>query len=174
MMALLVSLTLFLLRHYDYKLYEGPYEITKIVPEGSYGYVGILDHDNWSSHEQPSDAQVLENGEPLKGKQNSIHSDIRQLGLGRYSFWQTSIYFSTSDNSDPRTNGRKYEIRKPLYIQENQVFISFAISLQLLFGAVFFSIRKRRGTLSPAQLTRLRVVPLLIAGVVIAFSFVIY
>lgn len=173
-MVLLVSLTLFLLRHYDYKLYEGPYEITKIVPEGSFGYVGILDHDKWSSHEHPSDAQVLENGEPLKGKQNSIHSDIRQLGLGRYSFWQTSIYFSTSDNSDPRTNGRKYEIRKPLYIQENQVFISFAISLQLLFGAVFFSIWKRRGTLSPAQLTRLRVVPLLIAGAVIAFSFVIY
>lgn len=38
----------------------------------------------------------------------SIHEDIRMLGQGRYSFWNSDIVFSASDNSDPVVNGRKY------------------------------------------------------------------
>lgn len=172
--ALLASLTLFLLRHYDYKLYQGPYKIDKIIAEESFSYIGLLDHDKWSSHERPSDAEVLENGEPLKGKQGSTHSDIRQIGLGRYSFWHKNIYFSTSDNSDPRTNGRQYEIRKRLMIPENLVIISFALSLQLLFGAILFSIHKRRGELSRAGLTLLRLAPLVTAAMVLLLSYIFY
>ncbi|MDP7135379.1 MAG: hypothetical protein QF437_33090, partial [Planctomycetota bacterium] len=40
-----------------------------------------------------------------------MHRDIRELGKGRYSHWtQSTLYFSASDSTDPRTNGRKYEL----------------------------------------------------------------
>ncbi len=54
--------------------------------------------------------QLFENGKPL-GPPRSLHKDIREKGRGRYSHWtRESLYFSASDNSDPRTNGRRYEV----------------------------------------------------------------
>lgn len=41
---------------------------------------------------------------------HTSHDAIRQFGLGRYSHWGETLYFSTSDNSDPNTNGRVYSI----------------------------------------------------------------
>lgn len=52
---------------------------------------------------------VLEDGVPL-GPGNARHDDIRTRGGGRFSFWYDYVYFSSSDNTDPRTNGRRYEI----------------------------------------------------------------
>lgn len=54
--------------------------------------------------------EVLEDGTPL-GPRNASTEDIASLGAGRYSHWTDSIYFSTSDNSDPNTNGRTYTLR---------------------------------------------------------------
>lgn len=45
------------------------------------------------------------------GPPHVAHDQIRRMGGGRYSFWKDSLYFSTSDGSDPNTNGRPYEIR---------------------------------------------------------------
>ncbi len=53
---------------------------------------------------------LYEDGKPL-GPPRSAHRDIREKGQGRYSHWgRESLYFSASDNTDPRTNGRKYEV----------------------------------------------------------------
>jgi len=60
-----------------------------------------------------SDLVLLEDGQPL-GPAHSAHAEIRQAGRGRYSHWGArTIYFSTSDNSDPRTNGREYKVTYP-------------------------------------------------------------
>jgi len=60
-----------------------------------------------------SDLVLLENGTPL-GPAHSAHAEIRTQGGGRYSHWGArTIYFSTSDNSDPRTNGREYNAVYP-------------------------------------------------------------
>jgi hypothetical protein len=40
------------------------------------------------------------------------HEDIREGGGGRFSHWGAQVYFSTRDNSDPRTNGRRYHVRE--------------------------------------------------------------
>lgn len=40
------------------------------------------------------------------------HGEIEQIGKGRYSHWGGNLYFSTSDNSDPRSNGRYYSLRR--------------------------------------------------------------
>lgn len=53
---------------------------------------------------------LFEDGKRL-GPPRCLHADIRQLGGGRYSHWaREGLYFSSSDNSDPRTNGRRYEV----------------------------------------------------------------
>ncbi len=54
---------------------------------------------------------LLEDGKPLKHP-HSIHDDVRNNGRGRYSHWENIILFSTSDNTDPRTNGRQYSLGK--------------------------------------------------------------
>lgn len=39
------------------------------------------------------------------------HAEIREIGGGRFSHWGPTLYFSSTDGSDPRTNGRRYTIR---------------------------------------------------------------
>lgn len=50
---------------------------------------------------------LLEDGTPL-GPAHSPHDRIREAGAGAYSHWNDTLYFSTSDGSDPRNNGRRY------------------------------------------------------------------
>ena len=53
---------------------------------------------------------LFEDGKPL-GPPRAIHQDIREKGGGRYSHWtEQGLYFSASDNSDPRAKGRRYEV----------------------------------------------------------------
>jgi len=54
-----------------------------------------------------STLQIFENGIAL-GPAHAEQNDIRKYGLGQYTHWGTTLYFSTSDNSNPLTNGRKY------------------------------------------------------------------
>ena len=54
-----------------------------------------------------SSLRIFENGKEI-GPPHSVHNDIRTAGKGRFSHWLGGLYFSTSDNSDPRTNGRTY------------------------------------------------------------------
>jgi hypothetical protein len=54
---------------------------------------------------------LLEDGVPL-GPPHALHQAISAQGLGRYSHWRGSVYFSSSDGSDPETNGRLYEIAR--------------------------------------------------------------
>ena len=62
-----------------------------------------------SDREAASRLRLYEDGRPL-GPAHSAHSDIRSLGKGRFSHWGPTVYFSTSDNSDPPTNGRRYSV----------------------------------------------------------------
>jgi hypothetical protein len=56
-----------------------------------------------------SNLQLRENGQSL-GPAHAGHPDIRETGKGRYSHWRTRLWFSASDSTDPRTNGRTYTI----------------------------------------------------------------
>lgn len=60
-----------------------------------------------TADQQASTLRLVENGRPL-GPAHSLHDEIRAEGHGRYSHWTGFLYFSTSDGSDPRTNGRQY------------------------------------------------------------------
>ena len=54
-----------------------------------------------------SNLKLYENGVELT-QAHAIHQDIRNIGKGRYSHWNNTLIFSSSDNTNPRTNGRSY------------------------------------------------------------------
>jgi asparagine synthase (glutamine-hydrolysing) len=62
-----------------------------------------------SDKEGASSLRLYEDGAPL-GPAHCAHAEIRSEGRGRFSHWGPTVYFSTSDNSDPRTNGRRYVV----------------------------------------------------------------
>ena len=55
----------------------------------------------------PGDITLLEDGRPL-GPPKPSHEEIRRLGKGRFDLWERGLWFSTSDDTDPRHNGRHY------------------------------------------------------------------
>jgi hypothetical protein len=77
-------------------------------------YIAGFEHGCPSdTHGGHSDLVLLEDGKPL-GPAHSAHAEIRKSGQGRYSHWGASqVWFATSDNSDPRTNGRQYKVIYP-------------------------------------------------------------
>ena len=62
-----------------------------------------------SDKEAASSLRLFENGREL-GPGHASHDEVRRSGCGRYSHWGAALYFSTSDNSDPRANGRRYTV----------------------------------------------------------------
>lgn len=85
-------------------------DLTKAYSDG--GFAIAIDHDFGTpgdSDSQPnvSILKVYENGKEL-GKAHSRHKEIRSTGKGLFSHWGNTLYFSTSDNTNPQTNGRKY------------------------------------------------------------------
>lgn len=53
--------------------------------------------------------KLREGGVPL-GPAHSLHADIERVGQGRYSHWGSSLWFSTSDGSDPNTSPGHYTV----------------------------------------------------------------
>ena len=83
-----------------------------------------------------SPAVIYEDGIPLKHPNNSPFN-IKQRGKGRFSVENGHLFFSASDNSDPRKNGRSYEIYWPTPIP---IFYQYVFFVSFLIG-VFFLVR---------------------------------
>lgn len=92
-----------------------------IAPESGFAYIvqpdflrknlpfGFSIHSDSNSDQTASTLILRENGHAL-GPAHSLHTDIRNRGEGAFSHWEDSIRFSTSDNTDPERNGRRYSI----------------------------------------------------------------
>jgi len=74
-------------------------------------YVVHLPAKLLSDLESASRVRLFE-GDTALGPAHATHAEIREKGGGRYSHWGSQLYFSTSDNSDPRLNGRTYVARE--------------------------------------------------------------
>ncbi|MBF0459127.1 MAG: hypothetical protein HQK99_14650 [Nitrospirae bacterium] len=72
-----------------------------------------------NSFTSPSRAVLLENGLPLRCG-NSGTDTIAYVGGGRYYLSNDELLFSASDNSDPATNGRRYELLSATYINRDR------------------------------------------------------
>jgi len=84
---------------------------------------------------------LLEDGKPL-GPAHAFHTDIRQSGGGRYSHWNEDIYFSASDGSDPRTNGRTYAYSSPTRLH-SAILLPSVLILALVDACVLIAFRRR-------------------------------
>jgi len=56
-----------------------------------------------------SSLRLYEDGVPLLPG-HALHQNIREKGGGRFSHWHEDLFFSSSDGTDPNTNGRIYTI----------------------------------------------------------------
>ena len=68
-----------------------------------------------------SRAKLFENDVSLQPA-HSVHNEIRTSGHGRFSDWDGTLYFSTSDNTDPRVNGRQYELRDHMMLAKKPAY----------------------------------------------------
>jgi len=84
---------------------------------------------------------ILEEGRPL-GPAHAFHADIVARGAGRYSHWGPGVYFSASDSSDPRTNGRRYLVVYPLFLPQWVAWIG-GLAATSLAAVVLLALRSR-------------------------------
>lgn len=93
--------------------------------EGTTGWIAALPdelHALSDTNEEPhrSRLRLFEDDRAL-GPAHSPHDTIRHMGRGCFSFWGNVLYFSSSDSSDPNTNGRAYRIAlAPLQPEEKR------------------------------------------------------
>ena len=93
--------------HGPFKPWAGhAYKVPKIIPYSKY-----------NSNDYSRSTVHLYEDDKLLGSVGSSFSDIITLGGGRFTSWQSSmmndIYFSSSDGTDPNTNGRTYRVFDP-------------------------------------------------------------
>jgi hypothetical protein len=67
--------------------------------------------DDANNAELPSRSPyLLCEDDKIIGLPHATVDDIQKLGAGRFVHWQDSLYFSTSDGSNPNSNGRSYKL----------------------------------------------------------------
>jgi len=115
--------------------------IHAIEPEIGHAFRAFL--PPWPLHVEPDSAiaptaskAVLREDGRLLGPAHALHDDIRKVGKGRFSHWNNSrwVYFSTSDNSDPRVNGRSYTVETLGRLSKGAALSALVVLASLLFG----------------------------------------
>ena len=101
----------------------------RIVADGPFEHVGGT---AWKYRVAPTICQgettITRNKSRLRLKENASaigppyanHADIAEYGSGRYSHWGEYLFFSSSDNSDPNSNGKVYTLH--LLPEKNMYF----------------------------------------------------
>lgn len=96
--------------------------LTKITPDSGKSWLARLPSEiprgDHISSPQRSIISLFE-GDREIGPAHASHQEIRAEGLGRFSHWDDVVYFSTSDNTDPRKNGRAYRVMIPAFLGDS-------------------------------------------------------
>jgi len=89
-----------------------PLDVSAAAVESGHAFLMPFACDRDNDRDGSSELRLFEDGREL-GPAHAPHASIRATGGGAFSHWGESLYFSTSDDSDPRSNGRHYEARLP-------------------------------------------------------------
>ena len=83
--------------------------LSNAASDGGYSYkaYNITGTGDANGQTTQSTLRLYEDGKEI-GPAHTAHADIRSGGKGRFSNWGNALYFSASDNTDPRSNGRTY------------------------------------------------------------------
>lgn len=106
-------------------------------------------HSDSLEHPRYAGTRLLENNVKL-GPPHQKHDAIRKQGTGGFSHWQQTVYFSSSDNTDPRTNGREYVASIKLQVDVVVFWIPFLLTAMTLLSLSLVHIVSalRRGTIT--------------------------
>src|SRR4051812_44034240 len=74
------------------------------------GWTARLSPDALAEPPERRTAMALWEDDRRLGPGNAMEADICALGRGRYAVWPNEVCFSTSDGSNPNTNGRRYSL----------------------------------------------------------------
>jgi hypothetical protein len=116
-----------------------------VHPEHGFAFVSPTGVE-WPERTFATPPRLFEDDRPL-GPGEARPRDIRNLGKGRYGFWESSLYFSSSDGTDPRTNGRRYHFEGPWPLSRRTASL-FYVLLGIVVALAL------RPWLSPANLLR--------------------
>ena len=89
------------------------YEVSleSIRPDNGFCWRAKVKPSLISDQESRSRLLICEDDRPL-GPAHANQHDIRTIGQGRYVHRGRVVFFLTSDNSDPQTNGRRYTVKE--------------------------------------------------------------
>ncbi len=124
----------------------------QLLEPGAFAYAYDFDRSepdipytlNWRSR-----VRLTEDGRPLYDHR-MIMAEVLSAGAGRWSYQPGRLIFSTSDNTDPRTNGRIYKVAAPILYGETIGLLSTLALLLSVFGLY----RLNRAGSSRRQLSR--------------------
>src|SRR5262245_28944630 len=88
--------------------------------------------------------ELREDGEAL-GPRVTVDDVIAQ-GNGRYAIAAGRLIFSTSDNSDPRSNGRRYGLAQAIMSQPLYVWLAALVALALMMSSCILVFRLQCAT----------------------------
>ncbi|MFO7558531.1 MAG: hypothetical protein R6X10_06840 [Desulfobacterales bacterium] len=104
---------------------DKPIKSGNISHNSGYAYTVYVKPSFFFDSSSLTSAVILENNRPL-GPIDYSHDHIRQEGLGKFSYWNHYFYFSTSDNSNPSENQRKYIVHYP-WIPSGWIFYGLLV-----------------------------------------------
>ena len=84
---------------------------------------------------EAADGSLLMEDATSIGPADALHRDIREKGAGRYDLHRTHLYFSATDNSDPRHNGRRYIAIVPMGLSPIAAWIAGLLAAVILLVA---------------------------------------
>ena len=122
------------------------FQVRVVTPLGSLYAAG-----NTSGEPRRSTLTLYEDERPL-GPAHVELKQIRSKGGGAYSHWGEALIFSTSDNSDLRSNGRHYQYRAQFFVQgplRSGLLLMAWISGLLLAAATVVRLRRNGIALMP-------------------------
>ena len=113
-----------------------------------------------SLHKFAGDSTVAATASPLVMTENGARigpahtsaTTIEQKGGGTFCHWATTLYFSASDNSEPNSNGRSYQLGYPVSLPVG-MHVAAAVLLFLLLSFMLFAASRRLVFLSPAAVS---------------------
>ena len=97
-------------------------------------------------YELPADAAgspissqlVLRENGIILGPAHAIHDQIRNSGGGAFSHWNGNLFFSTTNNSDPRENGKIYSIESPTRVHAALLWPMAIVDVITIAAIIFY------------------------------------
>lgn len=127
----------------------------RMIPDGGFAYrvrlrspiPGLRLYGASSKGHHAVDSALLEDG-ILLGPGGASRDSVQRQGAGRFIHRRNTLYFSASDNSDPRANGRRYVLSASYRLSSA---VATAAVLSMLMGGLYLRRRGRRGSAGSAD-----------------------